>query len=295
MSRAGDHLGEMRRHRPDLDAALEAALAGRQPDGEHGAVATALVEGVRFSLATPPPRPGTELAAVLTEGLATDHGDLPVTADSNVHGPATQVAGLPKWRRPRMLEVVLAKLAALGLGAKLGIAGAAVAAASTGAGAAGGLPGPAQDAFDRATAAVTGQELPDEAELPDGANVPDDPGAPADVGQPDEVGEAPVDPDPDRVDEGVRGVIEGTDPEDRGGDSSFGEDVADEADQNRQDEDATEGVPSGEGGADAADNEFRSQQQPDDPPTDVPSSDEVPEDTPDSGESGQDTADDNRP
>lgn len=51
-----------------------------------------------------------------------EKGDLLVTAASNVPGPAPQVAGLPKWRKKKMIELALAKLTALSLAAKVGAA-----------------------------------------------------------------------------------------------------------------------------------------------------------------------------
>ena len=78
------------------------------------------------------------MAAVLTAGLSTEKGDLPATAASNVNGPATQEAGLSKWRKAKMK--IQGFLAGLGVLGKVALGVGVAAAATTGAGAAGILP-----------------------------------------------------------------------------------------------------------------------------------------------------------
>ncbi|MGH3442555.1 MAG: hypothetical protein ACRDUY_11055 [Nitriliruptorales bacterium] len=162
---AGDHRGEMtRRNRLD-DRATDALFSGRVPSGREDLADVAdLVEALRAA-ASVSPRPNADLAAVLTEGLSTEKGDLPATAGSNVNRPAPQAAGLPKWRKARrMIEIAVAKLGALGLAAKVGVASAAVVAGTVGGGAAGVLPGPVQDAVAATVEAVTPLDLPDSAD-----------------------------------------------------------------------------------------------------------------------------------
>lgn len=77
-----------------------------------------------------------------------------MTAASNVPGPVTQAAGLPK-RKKNVIETALAKLSALGLAAKIGVATGALALTGTAAAATGALPDPVVDAIER-----TGIEIP---------------------------------------------------------------------------------------------------------------------------------------
>jgi len=146
----GDHDSEMlRRDRLD-DRTADAVLAGHAGHAPDDALAdlAAFVEGVRAEATTGSARPNAMLAAVLAHGISAEKGELPVTAASNVNGPVTQVSGPPKRRTRKMLELITAKLAALSLVAKAGVAGAAVVATSAGAGAAGVLPDTLQGAFD---------------------------------------------------------------------------------------------------------------------------------------------------
>jgi hypothetical protein len=152
---SGDDVDEMTR-RPRLDdRSADALFSGRIPVGceDHDDVA-AFSEALRAAVsATPTPVPNAALTAVLADGLSTDNGDLPVTVGSNAPAPATQGSGLPKRRRKtKMLELLIAKLAGISLLAKTSVAGAAVIAASTGAGLTGNLPDQVQEPFDRAFA-----------------------------------------------------------------------------------------------------------------------------------------------
>lgn len=165
MAESGDHTDEMHTRRYDLnEQAMEDILAGRAPSAELADLAE-LVQAVRSSaVSTRAPRPSAELQSVLAEGLTTDKGDLPETAGSNVAEPAGQVFRLPKWRRPKtMLELIASKVAAFSLAAKVGLGTAVAAASVTGAGAAGVLPGPAQDAVAGVVSQVTPFEFPSDA------------------------------------------------------------------------------------------------------------------------------------
>ncbi len=161
---AGDDVYEMiRRNRLD-DRAADALFSGRVPPGrEDLADVAGFAEALR-SAASEAPEPSPDLAAILASGLSTDKGDLPAMAGSNVQGPAPQ-AGLPKWRIKKMLEIALAKLASLGLAAKIGVASAAVVAGTAGAGAGGLLPGAVQDAVAGTVEAVTPFDLPDSGDV----------------------------------------------------------------------------------------------------------------------------------
>lgn len=128
-------------------------------------------EEVRFAVSGPPPVPSMSLAEVLTAGFSgvspTEKGDLLATAASNVHGPAPQVAGLPKWKEETDMPVtgilasLLAKLAGAGTAAKGALAGVtAVTTMAMAGGAAGVLPGPAQTLVASAVNAATPFEFP---------------------------------------------------------------------------------------------------------------------------------------
>ena len=127
---------EMPEHRPVDDDAIEAALAGNTHGSDLDSLSS-FVSAVR-SAAEAVPTPSTAMAAVLTAGLSTEKGDLPATAASNVNGPATQEAGLSKWRKAKMK--IQGFLAGLGVLGKVALGVGVAAAATTGAGAAGMLP-----------------------------------------------------------------------------------------------------------------------------------------------------------
>jgi hypothetical protein len=141
MTGPSDYQNEM--GRPD-DEAIEALLAGQLgPDSAEMAAVAGVAEDLRRIGQGAVPRPSHDLHLLLTEGrtsatehLFADKGDLPVTAASNVHGPAVaQVAGLPT-RRSRMKNSILGmtgRLAGLGAAAKLAVAASVVAASAGGA------------------------------------------------------------------------------------------------------------------------------------------------------------------
>jgi hypothetical protein len=88
-----------------------------------------------------PPAPSPALAAFMAAGevpagsaTPTEKGDPSVTAASNVHGPAPQVAGLPKRRRTvkQLIWTGLRAAAQAGLVTKLVVGGSAVALAGAG-------------------------------------------------------------------------------------------------------------------------------------------------------------------
>lgn len=99
--------------------------------------------------------------------LLTEKGDLSATAASNVHGSAPlQTSELPKRRRTMITNLVGAlasKLASLGVAAQVGLGTVVAAASVTGAGAAGVLPPPVQNAVAGAVAAITPFHLPSDA------------------------------------------------------------------------------------------------------------------------------------
>jgi hypothetical protein len=126
-------------------------------------------EEVRFAVSGPPPVPTRALASVLAGGFSnpSDKGDLLVTAASNVHGPAPQAAGLPKWKEERDMPVtgllagLLAKASGVGTAAKAAVASVtAVMTMGLAGGAAGLLPGPAQTLVASAVGAATPFEFP---------------------------------------------------------------------------------------------------------------------------------------
>ena len=150
MTPGGDDVHEMPRRRPIDEQAVESLLGGNPtPTGDDLDGLHAFVLDVRTAASGPMPAPSPELEHVLTRGFSTDKGDLPATAASNADGPAQQAAGLPKWRSAQMK--VSRYVAGLSIGAKILLGAGAVFAATAGAGAAGVLPGPVQDAVDAVT------------------------------------------------------------------------------------------------------------------------------------------------
>ena len=142
---------------PD-ERAAEAILLGATPEQAGLEPLVMFANDVRTVAERANPQPNAALASVLSTGFSTEKGDLLVTAGSNVIGPATtQAAGLPKWRnRTRMLPAgifsgMVAKVVA---GVVTGLVGV------TGLGAAGALPGPAQDAVATVVNTVTPLNLP---------------------------------------------------------------------------------------------------------------------------------------
>lgn len=141
------------------ERAVDAILSGRSAAAESSfQPLVSFANDVRAVTDRADPQPNAALASVLSTGFSTEKGDRLVTAGSNVIGPATtQAAGLPKWRnRPRMLPAgilsgVVTKVAA---GVMTGLVGV------TGLGAAGALPGPAQDAVASVVNTVSPFNLP---------------------------------------------------------------------------------------------------------------------------------------
>ncbi len=161
MTDGGDYDTEMPQ-RPQLDdAAIEAFFTGQLADEELAPLA-GLVEDLHSMTTGPAPAPSLLLAAMLADGFSTEKGDLLATAASNVTGPASQAAGLPTWRKKKM--IIGEFLAGLSVAAKaaFGIS-AAAAAVTVGGGAAGVLPAPAQHAVATGVEAVTPFSFPDKA------------------------------------------------------------------------------------------------------------------------------------
>ena len=129
MSDAGDYGDEMFRRTHLDDETAERILTGNSVAGWESVAS--LAEDARLARMAPP-APSAALATLFAEGFSTDKGDLLVTAASNVPGPAPQAAGLPKWRKKNVIEVLLAKIAAAGVIAKTAAAAGAVAVAATG-------------------------------------------------------------------------------------------------------------------------------------------------------------------
>jgi len=127
---------EMPEHRPVDDGAIEAALGGTAR-GEAPDPLSSFVSSVRSAIEAVP-APSTAMAAVLAAGFSTEKGDLSATAASNVNGPASQEAGLSKWRKAKMK--IQGFLAGLGAAGKIALGVGVAAAATTGAGATGMLP-----------------------------------------------------------------------------------------------------------------------------------------------------------
>ena len=138
MSAAGDYSVEMERGQHIGDAAIEAFFTGNGAGGELASL-VALAEDLRGMARGPLPAPSAELARLLTDGFALT-GNLPAPA--------------PSEARPTRRTALARALAAFGV----------VAAGLTVGGAAGALPGPAQDLVSSTVAAVTPFSFPHSAE-----------------------------------------------------------------------------------------------------------------------------------
>ena len=141
MTFSGDDGREMP-HGPIDDGAFDALLAGTARDGDHAFYAS-FVDDVR-SVAGAVPTPSPALAAALASGISPTAtvGTTPV----------------PRWRKWKMK--IQGFVAGLGIAGKLALGAGVAAAATTGAGAAGVLPGPVQQAFAKAVHTVTPFEAP---------------------------------------------------------------------------------------------------------------------------------------
>lgn len=222
------------------DRTADAVLSGRSSSDDRPDLAalSALVDTLRHA-SQASATPSAELHRVLTEGISTDEGDLPVTAASDAHGPAaTQVPGPPTWRSKKVLEIIAAKIAAASLAAKAGVASAAVLAASAGAGAAGVLPDALQGSLDELRDRDQVEEIVDED---------------VDVATDDTVDEVPeeLDEAPDADDSdgfGARVSEDASDPDDPG---VGGPTIADEASEGRSTEARERASDASDGRADA--------------------------------------------
>ena len=139
MSRSGDDGSEMPRPDPFDDATIDALLAGSPAAGTSAALSV-FVEEVRAA-AGAVPTPSPVLAAAIAAG-----------------GISTHQPPVAKWRKFRMK--LKGFLAGLGIAGKLALGVGVAAAATTGAGAAGVLPGPVQHAVSQAVESVTPFSMP---------------------------------------------------------------------------------------------------------------------------------------
>ncbi|HEX5947030.1 MAG TPA: hypothetical protein VFY82_12165 [Acidimicrobiales bacterium] len=130
------------------DATIEAILVGDLP-AAHSPLA-AFTAAAREIGDRPAPRPSPELAHLITNGSVTATATAPIAAE-----PAP--ASLDTRRRRRH---TLAKVAGLGMVAKVGLAASAAAAGVVGAGAAGMLPGEASRVVRDAIEVVTPVDFP---------------------------------------------------------------------------------------------------------------------------------------
>jgi hypothetical protein len=153
LSPVDDYDSEMFRRNHIDDAAIESFFTGNGAGEELGPLA-AFADELRTWASGPVPAPSAQLATMLADGFSTEKSDLLATAASNVPGPVQQAAGLPKWRKKRMISALLAGLS---VPAKA-LIGISMAAASVGGAAAAGVP-VAQDAVSAVTPVNFGQEV----------------------------------------------------------------------------------------------------------------------------------------
>lgn len=126
------------------DEAIDGLLDGSPSEEAAGTPLAAYLSAIRADAEASVPAPSQRLSTLLAEGLdPAELGAVGAVADGR--------DASPWWRRSRLaFRALVTKFAALGLMAKAATAGAAVTVAASGAGAAGVLPGPAQDVFDGA-------------------------------------------------------------------------------------------------------------------------------------------------
>ncbi len=157
MSVFDDDAGEMSQHRLITDLDAEAILSGTSPNADfHDLVS--FVGEVRRIAASTEVTASPALLTMWSSDFSNEKGDLSATAASNVTGPASQVAGLPK-RRTRM--PIPQFVAGLSLAGKLALGTGLAAAAGTGAAATGSLPDPVQHAVAAVVRTITPFEVPD--------------------------------------------------------------------------------------------------------------------------------------
>jgi hypothetical protein len=139
MSGFGDDGREMPHDSTFDDGAIDAILAGH-PRADDFAVLGSFVEDVR-SAAEAVPAPSPALAAALASGISPQ-----------------ATAPMPKWRKAKMK--IKGFVAGLSVAGKLALGAGVACAATTGAGAAGVLPGPVQHAFAKTVSSVTPFDAP---------------------------------------------------------------------------------------------------------------------------------------
>lgn len=180
MSRFDVDDNEMPAYQPLDDAALEAYLTGRRGPADEVADLAAFADDLGMALSGPSPLPKADLAVLLADGFELETGDLRVPAAPPAWTPAWTPtwapvpAPAPGWTsapvpqhkepapsarvfRPRLL----ARLAGLGVAAKVTLGIGVATASVTGAGAAGVLPDPAQHMVATVVDTVTPFEFPD--------------------------------------------------------------------------------------------------------------------------------------
>ena len=174
MSPEGVHDYEMPNARPLNDPAVEAFLSGRGTPSEELEPLMAFGEDVRLVVSAPPPVPSPALAVLMTEGLSSPPARVPQAAPMNER---RKTMAFP----PQLGSGIGAKLAALGLAAKIslgvGVATAGIAAAGT----TGVLGDDVQNGLAEAVESTTGidlggsldQVIPDD-QLPD-VSIPETP------------------------------------------------------------------------------------------------------------------------
>ena len=150
------------------DRALEALLSG-SPSAQSGFDwLVPFVEDLAEAASGSAPATKPALTMLLAQGFSIEKGDLSATAASNVTGPAPQAAGLPKWRKKKMLisellAGLVTQFAGLGMAAKAAMGLTLAAASTTAAGAVGVLPAPAQNAVATVVGAATPFSFPEAA------------------------------------------------------------------------------------------------------------------------------------
>lgn len=160
-------MNEMRNRITDTEAEL--LLAGTTPEGrpEFSALADAVV-GIRQAAFETVPQPSVALAARLglpQDALVSAMASAPAASSNLMNVETPSAATAAEASRTKGIKRMFEWIAGLGLAAKIAAGTGALALGITGVGAAGALPGGAQDAFDTVVSTVISSETEAEVEV----------------------------------------------------------------------------------------------------------------------------------
>lgn len=240
-------MNEMRNRITDTEAEL--LLAGTTPQGrpEFSALADSVTE-FRTAAFQTVPQPSAALAARLglpQDALVSAMASAPAVATRHITTESSAAVATAEAQNPRGIKKMFEWIAGLGLAAKIAAGTGALALGITGVGAAGALPGGAQDAFDTVVSTVISSETEAEVEVVEEVVEEE---APA-------VEEAPADETlPTGSEEFGSWVSENAQDEDKVG-AEFGAEVSEQAQELRDENAAARTEAEAEGDAEVGDDE----------------------------------------